>query len=76
MSSSKKLTCKGTLKQVLICLRPRTTYPTLLLSVCIRVYSKLIHTGKGGELNQREGERVNIGNKGEYRSQAGLKIPS
>jgi hypothetical protein len=28
----------------------------------------LIHTGKGVELNQREGERVSKGNKGEYRS--------
>jgi hypothetical protein len=50
MSSSKKLTCKGTLGQVFVCLLPSLTH-------CIRVYSILIHTGKGeggGEFNQRE----------------------
>jgi hypothetical protein len=31
------------------------------------LYSIFIHTGKGGELNQREGERAN---RGEYRSQS------
>ncbi len=41
------------MRQVLICLRPRTPYPP---SHCIRVYIILIHTEKGGaELNQREG---------------------
>jgi hypothetical protein len=29
MSSSKKLTCKGTLQQVFICLTPRTPYTPL-----------------------------------------------
>jgi hypothetical protein len=46
----KKLTCKGTLRQVFISLRPRTHIPPPL------------HTQKrqaGGELNQREGERGN-----------------
>ncbi len=60
MSSSKKFTCKGTLRQVLICLRPKTPYP--LLTHCIRVYSMLIHTGKGGgggELNHREEDSGN-----------------
>ncbi len=39
----KKLACKGTLRQVFICLRPRTPY-----THCIRVYSILIHTEKRG----------------------------
>jgi hypothetical protein len=30
--------------------------PPLPLKHCIRVYSILIHRGKGGELNQREGK--------------------
>jgi hypothetical protein len=54
--SSKKID----LRQVFICLKPRTPYPPSL-SHCIRVYSLRIHTGKGegGESNQREGERGN-----------------
>jgi hypothetical protein len=51
----KKLTCKGTLRQVFICLRPKTPYPSPLTH-----YSVLIHTGKGGEggeFDQREGNR-------------------
>jgi hypothetical protein len=47
MSSSKKTTCKGTLQQVFICLSPRTPYLSPL-EHCIRVYSILIHTGRGG----------------------------
>jgi hypothetical protein len=43
----KKLTCKGTLRQVFICLRPRTPYPTPLHTVYVYMYSILIHTGKG-----------------------------
>jgi hypothetical protein len=44
-----KFTCKGTLRQVFICLRPRTPYPPYTL--CIRVYSIRFHTGKeGGEV--------------------------
>jgi hypothetical protein len=56
----KNFKCKGTLRQVFICLRPRTPHV---------VYSILIHTGRGegGGLNQREGETGNIG---EYRSQS------
>jgi hypothetical protein len=45
----KKLTCKGTLQQVFICLRPRTPYPSFT------VYLFTQEGGKGEELNQREG---------------------
>ncbi len=41
-----KLICKGTLPQEFVCLRPRTPYPPPLHTV--RVYTVLIHTGKGG----------------------------
>jgi hypothetical protein len=43
----KKLTCKGTSPQVFICLciPPPFTH-------CIRVYSILIHTGKGGGVGE------------------------
>jgi hypothetical protein len=45
----KKLACKRTLRQVFICLRPRTPYPRPLLTHCtLYGYSILIHTGKGG----------------------------
>jgi hypothetical protein len=62
MSLSKKLTCKMTLRQVFICLMPRTRTP--LLTHCIRVYGILNYLftqgrEEGGELNQREGERGN-----------------
>jgi hypothetical protein len=59
MSSPKKLACKVTLRQVFICLMPRTLPPPL--THCIRVYSIFIHKGKvgGGELNQREEGRGN-----------------
>jgi hypothetical protein len=46
MASSKKLTCKGTLRQVFICLRHRTHTHPPLHTVPIREYSILIHTGK------------------------------
>jgi hypothetical protein len=57
----KKLTCKGTLRQVFICLRPSTPYPLLpyTLYTCIQY---IIHTEEWGEveeLNQREGWRGN-----------------
>jgi hypothetical protein len=59
MSSSKKLPCKGTLRQVFICIggpEPHTPIPPPPLKTVYvySVYSTLIHTGKGGELNQRE----------------------
>ncbi len=47
MSSSNKLTCKGALQQVFICLRPRTPSPP---THCIRVYNILI------QYSHREGE--------------------
>jgi hypothetical protein len=64
----KKLTCKVTLRQVFICLRPRTPYHHSITH-CIRVYLYLFTRGKGEgrELNQREGERDN---RGEYRLQS------
>ncbi len=56
MSSSKKLPCKGTMRQVSICLRP----PPLLLYTCILYTVLFIHTGRGGGgLNYREGQRGN-----------------
>jgi hypothetical protein len=62
MSSSKKLTCKGTLRQVFICLRPRTPYPppplhTVYVSkVCVHILFTQVR-GWGGELNKkRRGE--------------------
>jgi hypothetical protein len=42
----RKLTCKGTLRHVFICLRPRISYPPPLVH-CMRVYSILIHKGNG-----------------------------
>ncbi len=74
MSSSKKMTCKGTLLQVFICLRTRTTYPSPPpLTHCISVYSIQIYTGKegrGGETLTREKVRGAIVHK------AGSKIPT
>ena len=45
-----KLNCKGTLRQVFFCLRPRTSYAPL--THCIRVYSKHVHKGEEGEGGQ------------------------
>jgi hypothetical protein len=58
MSSSKKLICKGTLRQVFICLRPRTSYTTH----CIRVYSilSLVTQGSGEGGNRRTREKVRV----------------
>ncbi len=68
-----KLICKGTLRQVFICLRPRTPEapiypppPQPLHTVYVHtVYSILIHTGKGGGVLTR-GATVH---------KAGSKIP-
>ncbi len=54
------------MRQVFICLRPRIQSPLPPNTLYIRVYSILVHTGKGEELNQREVQR---GNRGGYRSQ-------
>ncbi len=51
----KKLACKETLRQVFICLRPRTPSPPY--THCIRVCSILIHTEKGGGWRRAEPER-------------------
>jgi hypothetical protein len=56
----KKLTCKGTLRQVFYLSEapspPMTPYSPLIH--CIRVYSILIHTGKegGGEITREKVE--------------------
>ncbi len=54
----KKFTCKETLRQVFICLRPRTPNPPLHT---VYVYIEYLFTqGRGaGEFNRREGERGN-----------------
>ncbi len=50
MSSSKKFNYKGTLRQVFICLRPRTRYPPppYKLYTCIQVYGTYPHREGGG----------------------------
>jgi hypothetical protein len=72
MSSSKEVTCKGTLRQLFICLRPMHTLPLLhTVYTCIQyIYSYREGGGGGrGELRQRE---VYKGNS----LQAGSKIPT
>jgi hypothetical protein len=72
----KKCTCKGTLRQVFICLRlpplPLLWPHTSPLTHCIHLYCKVMHTekGAGGRSNQREGLR------GATVHKAGSKIPS
>jgi hypothetical protein len=73
----KKLTCKGNLWHVFICLRPRSLSPPPLLThctctVCKRVCSIriLIHTGKGGKNCTRQKVR------GATVHKAGSKIPA
>jgi hypothetical protein len=51
----KKFTCKGTLRQVFICLRPRTLYPPPLTH-CIRVY--IMYTKSHREGGMGGGGRV------------------
>jgi hypothetical protein len=60
MSASKKLTCKGTLQEGVYLSEAQNPIPPPP-SHCIRVYSILLHTGKGKveELKQREWERGN-----------------
>jgi hypothetical protein len=61
MWSSKKMTYKGTLRQVFFCMKPRTPNPLPLHTVY--VYTVYLFTQRkleGGELNQREEERDNI----------------
>jgi hypothetical protein len=65
MSSFKQMSCKGTLRQAFICLRPRTAIPPPPPTHCIRVYSILIQYSQNreergkGDLNQRESKTVN-----------------
>jgi hypothetical protein len=60
MSLSKKFICKGTLRQVFICLRPRTPYPPCTL-YSIRVCVQYTYSHREGrEIRTREnGERGN-----------------
>ncbi len=67
----KKLTCKRTLRQVFISLKPRPHIPHPLTH-CIRVFSILIHTGNGGGRERWTRERV----RGATVHKAGSKIPS
>jgi hypothetical protein len=55
----KKLTCKGILRQVFICLRTRTPYlpSPPPFTQCIRVNSTIIHTGNWGRGEYIEPER-------------------
>ncbi len=72
MSSSRKLTSKGTLRQVFICLRPSPEPHTFSPHKhCIRVYSILIHAGKRGRGESLTREKV----RGATIHKAGLKIP-
>ncbi len=61
----KQLTCTETLRQVFICLRPRTPY--LPLTHCTRVYSILIHIGKGQSWTTEKG-------RGQQFTKLGLKF--
>ncbi len=56
-----KLTCKWTLRHVIICLRPRTPYPQHL-TLCIRVYSICTYSHREW---RGEGWRVEPERKGE-----------
>jgi hypothetical protein len=48
MSSSKKINCKGTLRQVFIRLRPRTPYPPTPLHAVYVLYTYSHREGGGG----------------------------
>jgi hypothetical protein len=52
MSSSKKLTCRGTFRQVFICLRPRTPYPPPVHTVYLFAQER----GGGGTEPERRRE--------------------
>ncbi len=64
----KNLTWKGTLRQVVICLRPGPPFPPLhTVYTCIQYTYSHREGGRGEELNKREGERRN---RRECRSQS------
>jgi hypothetical protein len=69
MSSSQKLTCKVTLRQVFICPRPRTPYP-FPCTHSMRVYSILIHT-EGGGVEIVEPEKSGEGNIQQFTQEMG-----
>jgi len=71
MSSSKKLTCKGDFAAGVYLSEAQNPIPPL--TYCIRVYSILIHTGKGGRGEER-GTREKV--RGATVHKAGSKIPT
>jgi hypothetical protein len=78
MSSSKKLTCKGTLRQVFICLRPRTPYtaytpiPLPYTMYTCKQYSTYFLHREGGRRGDWTREKV----RGATVHKAGSKIPT
>ncbi len=74
MSSSKKLTCKGTLRQVFICVRPRTPYPSPHSHYSILYFFTTGKRGrKGGNWTRKE---VRGATEESIEHKAGLKIPA
>jgi hypothetical protein len=70
MSSSKKLTCKETLRQVFNCLRLGTPNPSLTHCI-VYVYTVYLFTqgrGDGGRVEPERRGKAEKGNTGEYRS--------
>ncbi len=65
----KRLTCKGTLRQVFICLRPKTPYPPPLLHNVYEYTVYLFKAGRGGSWTIEKVGGVTV-----YK--AGLKIPT
>jgi hypothetical protein len=60
MSSSKKMTCKGTLRQVYLSEAKNPIPPALTHCIRVIVYSILIHTGKGGRQGELTREKATV----------------
>jgi hypothetical protein len=57
----KKFTCNGTLRQVFICLIPRTPYPPpYTLYTCIQYTYSRREEGEGGDLNRKKGKGATV----------------
>jgi hypothetical protein len=69
MSSSKKFTCKETLRQAFICLKPRERHWDTCIRVQYTQYTYSHRDGEGGGSSTREKVRGTTVHK------AGLKIP-